>query len=58
MQAKFNDSNEQTRPRVRQPYTKPEVRRVDLALEETLSAGCKLDGSSCTDFPGTSAGGS
>ncbi len=24
------------------PYVKPEIRRVDLALEETLSAGCKL----------------
>jgi len=59
MQAKFIDSNEQTRPRGRQPYTKPEVRRVDLALEETLTAGCKLDGTSCTDpFPGTSEGGS
>ncbi len=24
------------------PYEKPEIRRIDLALEETLSAGCKL----------------
>ena len=26
----------------RKPYTKPEVKRVDLALAETLSQGCKL----------------
>jgi hypothetical protein len=26
----------------RRPYVKPEVRRVELALEETLSGGCKL----------------
>ncbi len=29
---------------VRLPYVKPEIQRVDLALEETLSAGCKLSG--------------
>lgn len=27
----------------RKPYTKPEVKRVDLALAETLSTACKLD---------------
>ncbi len=25
----------------RRPYAKPEIRRIDLALEETLSTGCK-----------------
>ncbi len=29
-------------------YEKPEIKRVDLALEETLSAGCKLAGD-CDD---------
>ena len=28
---------------VRRPYAKPEIQRVDLALEETLSKGCKLE---------------
>ena len=28
---------------VRRPYQKPEIKRVDLALAETLSQGCKLD---------------
>lgn len=26
----------------RRPYVPPELKRVDLALEETLSSGCKL----------------
>jgi hypothetical protein len=26
----------------RRPYVKPAIQRVDLALEETLSAGCKM----------------
>jgi hypothetical protein len=26
----------------RLPYVPPELKRVDLALEETLSSGCKL----------------
>ena len=26
----------------RRSYVKPAIQRVDLALEETLSAGCKL----------------
>lgn len=28
---------------VRRPYEKPEIKRVDLALAETLSQGCKLE---------------
>jgi hypothetical protein len=28
---------------VRQPYEKPELKRVDLAMAETLSKACKLD---------------
>ena len=28
----------------RQPYEKPDIKRVDLALAETLGGGCKLDG--------------
>lgn len=28
---------------VRRPYAKPELKRVDLAMAETLSQGCKLD---------------
>ena len=27
---------------VRRPYAKPEIKRVDLALAETLSTGCKM----------------
>ena len=27
----------------RQPYEKPDIKRVDLALAETLGSGCKLD---------------
>jgi hypothetical protein len=43
----------------RLPYCKPEVQRVDLALEETLTAGCKLDNTACTDpFPGLADAGS
>ena len=26
----------------RRPYAKPEIERVDLALAETLSTGCKM----------------
>ncbi len=26
------------------PYTKPSVKRIDLALAETLSSGCKVAG--------------
>ncbi len=32
---------------VKQPYVKPAIERVDLALDETMSAGCKLAGTSC-----------
>jgi len=47
------------RPDGRVPYSKPTIQRVDLALEETMSAGCKLNGSECTDpFPGISDAGS
>ena len=28
---------------VRRPYEKPEIKRVDLALAETLSLGCKME---------------
>ncbi len=35
----------------RAPYMAPSVERVDLLLEETLSAGCKLDGTACTQDP-------
>ncbi len=28
---------------VRKPYEKPRIMRVDLALAETLSEGCKLE---------------
>lgn len=28
---------------VRRPYEKPNIQRVDLALAETLSEGCKLE---------------
>ncbi len=27
----------------RRPYAKPELKRVDLAMAETLSQGCKLE---------------
>jgi hypothetical protein len=27
----------------RRPYVRPEVKRVDLAMAETLSQGCKLE---------------
>lgn len=36
----------------RRPYTKPEIKRVDLALVETLSTGCKFENdSSCVGPP-------
>ena len=31
---------------VRRPYEKPDIKRVDLALAETLSQGCKLESDS------------
>jgi hypothetical protein len=30
-------------PLVRRPYATPELKRVDLALAETLSEGCKME---------------
>lgn len=30
-------------PPLRRPYQTPELKRVDLALAETLSGGCKLE---------------
>ncbi len=33
-----------SRPRSRQPYVKPGFRTIDLAAEEVLAVGCKLDG--------------
>lgn len=37
---------------VRRPYQKPKIKRVDLALAETLSQGCKLDvDSACVGPP-------
>ena len=39
---------------VRRPYEKPEIKRVDLALAETLSEGCKLEtDSGCVGPPVT-----
>ena len=39
---------------VRRPYEKPDVKRVDLALAETLSEGCKLEtDSGCVGPPVT-----
>ena len=38
----------------RRPYEKPEIQRVDLALAETLSQGCKLESDSgCVGPPVT-----
>jgi hypothetical protein len=37
---------------VRLPYAKPELKRVDLAMDETLSKGCKLEADAkCTAPP-------
>ncbi len=33
----------------RQKYKKPRIERVDLALVETLSSGCKLADTACDD---------
>lgn len=39
---------------VRRPYEKPIIQRVDLALAETLSEGCKLEtDSGCVGPPVT-----
>lgn len=34
-----------------EPYEKPVVKKVRLAVEETLSSGCKLDGAPCVPPP-------
>ena len=36
---------------LRRPYEKPEIKRVDLALAETLSQGCKLESDSACVGP-------
>ena len=36
---------------VRRPYEKPEIKRVDLALAETMSQGCKLESSNACVGP-------
>ena len=36
---------------VRLPYEKPELKRVDLAMAETLSTGCKLESDSACMWP-------
>lgn len=38
-----------TDPASRPPYCTPTIQRVDLALEETLSSGCKVWGANCAD---------
>lgn len=38
-------------PEVRRPYAKPELKRVDLAMAETLSQGCKLESDSACVGP-------
>lgn len=36
-------------PEGNKSYEKPVIIRVDLALDETLATGCKLDGTPCID---------
>ena len=39
---------------MRLPYEKPHIQRVELAIDETLSSGCKLgDNSGCVGPPVT-----
>jgi hypothetical protein len=45
-------------PEVRKPYVAPALKRVDLALAETLAAGCKLSGTCDDPFDPVSAAGS
>ena len=40
---------EETNTSAKRPYEKPQVERIELALDETLGVGCKLEGP-CT-FP-------
>lgn len=47
---RFSTPDESSAPRPR--YEKPEIQRVDLALAETLSQGCKLESdNSCVGPP-------
>jgi hypothetical protein len=56
-QATINKAEDGHSPR--KPYSAPEIKRVELALEETLTAGCKLIDTACTDpHPGVSEAGS
>lgn len=41
---------------VRRPYSKPELKRVDLALAETLSEGCKHESDSACVGPPITVG--
>lgn len=36
---------------IRKPYEKPELKRIVLALAETLGSGCKLEGDSACVGP-------
>lgn len=49
---KQNRASAEQKPQVERPrYEKPVVRKVTLAVEETLSSGCKLDGEPCVPPP-------
>lgn len=48
---KNRTSAETKKQDARPPYEKPVVRKVNLAVEETLSSGCKLDGAPCVPPP-------
>ena len=47
-QKKLQTNDEWT---ARKPYSKPEVKRVDLALAETLSIGCKQESENASVGP-------
>jgi len=52
MDANVSSSNEPRSGREpSKPYEKPVVKKVNLAVEETLSSGCKLDGAPCVPPP-------
>ena len=36
--------SEETRKKLRQPYEKPRLRTIELAAEEVLATGCKIEG--------------
>ncbi len=47
--------NEQNQKQAKKIYTKPELRRIELAAEEVLSVGCKMiSGSTGFGNPGVS----